>query len=89
MKVRRTGPAFYVEADSESAVVLTVVDAEGREESFPATTPAEALLNMVAVDYTALRDKVLRLWFEYPLEIYDREKQKAELSRLAAEEYSF
>ena len=87
--MRRTGPAFYVEADSESAVVLTVVDAEGREESFPATTPAEALLNMVAVDYTALRDKVLRLWFEYPLEIYDREKQKAELSRLAAEEYSF
>ena len=74
-----------MESDGENAVVLTVVDSEGREESFPAATPAETLLNIVAVDYTALRDKVLRLWFEYPLEIYDREKQKAELSRLAAE----
>ena len=61
MKVRRTGPAFYVEAGGENPIVLTVVDAEGREKAFPATTPAEALLNMVEIDYTALRDKVLPL----------------------------
>ena len=76
--MRRTGPAFYVEADGENAVMLTIVDAQGHEESFSTTTPAEALLSMVAVDYTALRDEVWRLWCEYPLDSCDREEQKAE-----------
>ena len=74
--MRRTGPAFYVETIDENVVVLTMVDAEGREKSFPATTPAETLLSMVAVDYTALRNKVLPLWFEYPLEINDLSSKK-------------
>ena len=33
VKVRRTGPAFYVETIDENVVVLTMVDAEGREKS--------------------------------------------------------
>ena len=81
----RTGPAFYVVADSDIEVGLSAVGADGHGESSMRCTPAQELLRAVEIDYTRFRDEVMRLWTEYPLDGTDRAVKKKELARLSEE----
>ena len=69
-------PAFFVEADGEARITLSTLDADGRRTHRPVCTPAEQLIATVEIDYTQLRDEVMRLWTEYPLDGTDRAAKK-------------
>ncbi len=84
-EMRRTRSAIYVTATETGHISLTTVDATGQQQSFPEATPAELLVQREELNYTPLREKVMRLWEAYPLDGYDRPQKKAELSRLAQE----
>ena len=58
---------------------------DGQTERFPACTPAELLLRAVEIDYTQLRDEVMRLWEQYPMDGVDRAAKKEELAHLLEE----
>ena len=83
--MEKTGPAIYVTTAEDGRVSLSTVDAYGHTENYPETTPAEILVHREELDFTPLRDEVMRLWQTYPLDGDDRPQKKAELSRLAEE----
>ena len=78
-------PAFFVEADGGAQITLSTFDADGQRTYRPVCTPAEQLIAAVEIDYTQLRDEVMRLWTEYPLDGTDRVSKKKELARLSEE----
>ena len=79
-------PAFFVEtADGDEQIVLSARGADGWRAQLSVCTPAEALLREVEIDYTRLRDEVMRLWETYPLDGTDRAGKKEELARLSEE----
>jgi len=76
--------AFFVEtADGDEQIVLSARGADGWRAQLSVCTPAEALLREVEIDYTRLRDEVMRLWETYPLDGTDRAGKKEELARLS------
>ena len=78
-------PAFFVEATDEGQIVLSVCGVDGKQTQLSTHTPAEELLRAVEIDYTQLRDEVMRLWETYPLDGTDRARKKKELARLSEE----
>ena len=79
-------PAFCVETEEGKAEVrLSLLGVGGQMERVPICTPAEMLLRTVEIDYARLRDEVMRLWEEYPLDGCDRVAKKEELTRLSEE----
>ena len=79
-------PAFFVEAaDGDEQIVLSARGADDRRTQLSVCTPAEELLRAVEIDYTQLRDEVMRLWETYPLDGTDRAGKKKELASLSEE----
>ena len=79
-------PAFCVEAeDGKAEASLSLLGVDGQTERLLTCTPAELLLRAVEIDYTQLRDEVMRLWEQYPLDGYDRAAKKEELAHLLEE----
>ncbi len=81
----QNNPAFFVEAADEGQIVLSVCGVDGKRTRLSTRTPAEELLRAVEIDYTQLRDEVMRLWETYPLDGTDRARKKKELARLSEE----
>ena len=54
-------PAFCIEADGREEVSLSLLGVDGQAERLLTCTPAEMLLGAVEIDYTQLRDEVMRL----------------------------
>ena len=81
----QSSPAFFVEAADEGQIVLSVCGVDGKRTRLSTRTPAEELLRAVEIDYTQLRDEVMRLWETYPLDGTDRARKKKELARLSEE----
>ena len=55
-------PAFCVEAeDGKAEASLSLLGVDGQTERLLTCTPAEMLLRAVEIDYTQLRDEVMRL----------------------------
>ncbi len=81
----QNNPAFFVEAADEGQIVLSVCGMDGKRTRLSTRTPAEELLRAVEIDYTQLRDEVMRLWETYPLDGTDRARKKKELAHLSEE----
>lgn len=78
-------PAFCIEADGKEEVSVSLLGVDGQTERLLTCTPAELLLRAVEIDYTQLRDEVMRMWEQYPLDGYDRAAKKEELAHLLEE----
>ena len=81
----QSSPAFFVETDGGEQIVLSARGADGQRTQLSVCTPAEELLRVVEIDYTHLRDEVMRLWETYPLDGMDRAGKKKELASLSEE----
>jgi len=81
----QSSPAFFVETDGGEQITLSMCGADGQRTQLSVCMPAEELLRVVEIDYTHLRDEVMRLWEAYPLDGTDRAGKKKELASLSEE----